>query len=312
MLKFPIDSPEGWQISMLSKKIEVVERNTVKMERSFLHTSERRQKTMPHMSMLINKLEYLPEKSSNLPVSLDDCQNLEDAKPNFSEDHPLSKVDLGEPLSATGENLQHNGFFHHTPSASHHDQLYDLLTQSERLLVFNNETIIPRKYSLRPLQTLFIAGLARLDLLTSQSNVIIVVYASRYLPIHVVLTENAEKFYNTTLGTPYLGVPLGDSKRLAAWPELMNSTEDFHIRGVAQHIGAADVVMSSAGWAAVNMIQDQECIVRAWTPEARGIFLRRPAMLARTKMVQMGKKIRDTPVFKHPCFNLESQSLGKA
>ena len=63
-------------------------------------------------------------------------------------------------------------------------------------------SIIPRKYSLRPLQTLFISSLACLDLLTSQSDVIIVVYRSRYLPIRECRFD---------AGSPKRGCPMATS-----------------------------------------------------------------------------------------------------
>ena len=320
MLKFPIEWAEGWEIEMRKRRAVMVERNHPKFERTLESSTKHRQESMPHMSMLINRLSY-PAPSANLyctsttgaltPTNGRDLlvgDNI--GEPKFSADHPLANMVEPEPVSATEEKFPDEGFLHCTPSASHPDQLHNLLTQEERIEVFHHdETLVPRKYSLRPLQTIFIAGLARLDLLTSQENVIFTIYASKYLPIHVVPSRDADKFYHSCIGTAYLGVPRGGHARLATWPDLMSPPEDFHIRGLARGMIAADVVFSSIGWASVSTIQDQECIVRAYTPEARGIFLRNPALLSRANSWHLGRKIRDTPMFEHPDFSIERRKL---
>lgn len=314
MLKFPIDWAEGWQIELKKQKAGIIERNVLVREKALGQLSERRQESMPHMSMLINRLEYTQEMKSDALVEKDQGSDstIDTSRPKFTEDHPLANVDYGDPLSASEDKFKYHKFFHHTPSATHPDQIHDLLTFEERLEVFHNETIIPRKYSLRPLNSIFIAGLARLDLLTSQSNIIFTIFTSKYLPIHVVPTKNADKFYHSFLGTAYLGIPRGNDQRLAAWPELVNACEDYHIRGEARHTGAADVVLSSIGWATVSPGEDQECIVRAYTPEGRGIFLRTPPLLSRPISTRfLGRKLRDTPMFRHPHFSIEKWSAKK-
>jgi hypothetical protein len=136
--------------------------------------------------------------------------------------------------------------------------------------------------------------------------VIFTVFASKYLPIHVVQTRKADKFYNQFLGSPYLGVPFGDEVRLAAWPDLKCSETNYHIRAAPYNMGAADIVFSSFGWALVNLSRDQECLVRAYTPGGKGIFLRDPPLLAKAHRCSLGRKIRDTPVFKNPNYVMES------
>lgn len=312
LLRFPIDQAEGWQIESRKRKTERIERDSAQRIHALSELSQRRQDSMPHISTLINRFDYDQLGST---TELAQTQNEdEDSKllehlPRFSDDHPMAKIEDGEPMSASREKFKYNGFFHQTPSSCHPDQLYSILTNDERLEVFPNETIVPRKYSLRPLQTLFIAGLARLDLLTSQSNVIFTIFASKYLPVHVVQTRKADQFYNQFLGSTYLGVPFGDEVRLAAWPDLECSKTDHHIRASSSTMGSADIVFSSFGWALVNLVKDQECIVRAFTPGGKGIFLRNPPLLARAHRCFIGQKIRDTPVFKNPNYIIESHRL---
>jgi succinate dehydrogenase flavin-adding protein (antitoxin of CptAB toxin-antitoxin module)/GTP-binding protein EngB required for normal cell division len=313
MLRFPIDSVDGWQVEMRKRKTERVERNTAQRTHALSALSQRRQDSMPHMATLINRFDYVPLQSStamSLAESHDgDVESLE-TLPRFSDDHPMARIEDGEHMSASKEKFESHAFFHQTPSSCHPDHLLSILTNDERLEVFPNETIVPRKISIRPLQTIFIAGLARLDLLTSQSNVIFTIFASKYLPIHTVQTGKADQFYNQFLGSPYLGVPFGDEVRLAAWPGLECSGPDHYIRACPNNMGAADVVFSSFGWALVNLTRGQECIVRAFTPGGKGVFVRDPPLLAKANRCSTGRKIRDTPVFRNSNYIIESRHIA--
>lgn len=311
LLRFPVYNAEGWEIETMKQRQIRIERNFVRQEQKLESTTARRQSSMPHMSMLINRLSFPPTDALEA-IGKENQQIGHEAgiKPRFTEDHPLAQVDHPPFLSADEENYKHNSFCYHTPSTSHWDQLHTLFTVEEQLWIYPKETIIPRKYSLRPLQSILIAGLARLDLLTATSNVIITVFASKLLPIHIIATRKADFFYNTFLGTPYLGVPFGDEKRLARWPKLEHRGKhaDMIIEGTKFKTGAVDIVLGSIGWALVNVSEDQECIVRAFTPQARGIFRREPPLLVNARVMK-GKKIRDTPLFENQHYTNESASV---
>ncbi len=67
-------------------------------------------------------------------------------------------------------------------------------------------------------QTLFVAGLARFDILDGpmnpngfQEQLSLTVFTSDDLPINIVNTEDANDFYNEALGTDILAVPFGRS-----------------------------------------------------------------------------------------------------
>ena len=271
---------------------------------------------MPHLSMLVDRLEYPARQSLNSPsdavVEFADSTDIV----RFTQDHPLADVPTSyEPLPDENENkYARNVYFHQTPSVVDQDQIHHLLTNEERLKIFPHETIVPRKYSLRPLQTIYIAGLARLDLLTANSVITVTVFASKYLPVHVIATRKADQFYRTFLGSVYLGPPIcGRSdqerqQRLDRWPGLESSKRDFLISSKpkfydkTQYGGSADVVFSSVGCALVDVSPDQDCIVRAFTPEGRGIHLRDPPLLPYGRSIIRAKKIRDTPLFAHPSY----------
>lgn len=315
MLKFPINTPDNWEVHLKKRKMERIERDEPILEKSLQNAVEFRQANTLHTSILIDRFEYKPisksdvssEAVSETQISKTNETDLSDTQLKFSLDHPLKIHEdkfKRKPLSATSDEFPQHGFFHQTPSVNTGDQLHELLTTEERLEVFPNETMVPRNYSIRPLQSIFIAGLARLDLLTSNSNVIFTICVSKYLPIHVVPTRKADKFYYTFLGSTYLGVPVGDHQRLRSWPQLKSSQKNFVIKGRNWNQGSSDIVLSSLGWAMVRVSPDQECIVRAYTPGGRGISYRNPPLLCYAHR-QDGKKIRDTPLFLRQQFSNE-------
>lgn len=336
MLQFPIKTFEGWETALRERKYERVERDYRRLEKSLLDRSRYRQATIPHQSMLINRLNYpaldaapsldtrrIPASDNKLVETTTADQiniynnqvssSMVDRIPNFTDDHPLKNVVRNNPLSADiSANIDtgYSGHFYQTPSTSTPDQLHALLNLEEKLLVFPGTTIIPRKYSLRPLQTLFIGGLGRLDLLTATEFIIVTIFASKYLPIHVIDTRKADQFYTTFLGTPYLGVPIGrDQDGLREWPNLRSGKTDFHVRSNGWYTGHSDIVFSSLGWAMISLNPDQECLVRAFTPEARGISERKPCMVPYIRAQLKQKKIRDTPLFRSDTYKSSQISM---
>lgn len=309
LLKFPVAKLADWQLELRKRRLIRVERDKKRMERNVESTTRHRQAKPVHMSMLVERIR--PTMITHADIRRLNLQ------PKFTSDHPLAKnlndqIQEREPLSASKQEFDSHAFFYDTPGAVYADQIVDLLTAEEILRVIPRETIIPRTFSLRPLQSLFVSGLARLDLLTATSNVLITILASNYLPIHVVPTDQAERFYYTFLGTSYLGVPFGNAKRFEVWPELKHANEDFHfIQRDNDRKGVADIVLSSIGWALVSPRRDQECILRAFTPDGRGIYCRSPALLPFAVNLR-GRKIKDTPCFVSKHFSIEQRRYGSA
>lgn len=341
-LKFPIAQLEGWEVETAKRRMHAVERDTAKLERSLETMTALRRNSMPHMSLLSNKLEYLAvqhdqicdskgetklvNQTQNISTSLSNQVGTYDEEPElrFADDHPMAKYQPGQPLSANGEEFADHAYFHYTPSAKTENQLENLLTRGEKFDVFIHETLVPRKFILRPMQTIFISGLARLDLLTASSVVEFNVLASKNLPVHVIPTRKADHFYQTFLGSPYLGVPnaggaIGDVStseeekdesmidRLKKWPKMKPASRgDVFVKGIHRNQGGVlDIVYSSVGWILVQLIQDQEALIRPYSPGGRGIYVRSPPLLAHVNSRSTGRKVRDTPVFEHPHYKLD-------
>ena len=53
------------------------------------------------------------------------------------------------------------------------------------------------------------------------------VFASRFLPINTIETKKVDTFLCRFIGTPVLGAPLGDTKRLDIFPKVQNRTKSL-------------------------------------------------------------------------------------
>jgi hypothetical protein len=209
--------------------------------------------------------------------------------------HPFAtKSQNPKPFNAEDKKYGNSFFFHDTPGSIYKEQVLTLLTTEELLKTIPREMITPRTFTLQPFQTLFVGGLARLDLAHARQNVWITVFASHYLPIHVVYTEEARRFYEGYLGTEMLAVPFGGPERLEKWPPLLPTEIDMDGKSWKESCG--DIVLSSAGWVSVTLGRDESCVLRAFTPEGRGIYVRKPSVLPFAAELR-GKRVRNTPCF---------------
>lgn len=166
-----------------------------------------------------------------------------------------------------------------TPGVVQPDQILNLLTIDEIVKVTPKSIIKPRVFLFKPDMSLFIGGLGRLDFLDGPNSIRVIVYSSNELPVTICDTLAAEEIYNYYLGSKFFQVPSSnDEERLKLWPKL-EASQVIEIAGEEKHISACDIVLSSAGWIGVNLPKDLMGLFRAWTPEKRGIYVRRPALL---------------------------------
>ncbi|KAG4075871.1 hypothetical protein HA402_003697 [Bradysia odoriphaga] len=165
-----------------------------------------------------------------------------------------------------------------TPGVVHNESILNLLTTEELLLTLPKKMILPRTFVMKPGMSLFLAGVGRVDYLSGVDYIRITVYASPKLPVLIVKTDEAETVYSEMLGTELLAVPVGDAERLNKWPGLAAS-DVFTFRGEGTKVSACDVLLSSAGWVGLIIPENEEADFKIWTPEARGIFVRRPSLI---------------------------------
>ncbi|KAH8403922.1 hypothetical protein KR215_006354 [Drosophila sulfurigaster] len=190
-----------------------------------------------------------------------------------------------------------------TPGVMQPDQITPLLTTEELLHLQPTRMLKPRALRLAPNMSLFVGGLARIDLIELNSDwAKLFVFTVDILPLLVTDTVQADAIYKRYLGTPLLGVPLPgeDQTRLHRWPGLQCQTEDIVVQSggpVAKERSEkrlnCDVTLSSAGWLGLLLPDNSESVWRVWTPQAAGVYVRQPSLIPLANRL-VGKRIRNS------------------
>ncbi|XP_031632893.1 nitric oxide-associated protein 1 [Contarinia nasturtii] len=282
MLKFPIARPSNALLIERQKRLQNEERQRQALESlrlSQVFSGRQPEKTLMEHIGLTYELE--PESKFESAVELTDAPPLEKY---FNENHKAFKF---------------GKWLYDTPGVIQNEQIINLLTSEELLYTIPKETLWPRVFILYPGQTLFLSGLGRIDYTGGASEVRLAVYASEKLSILITSTNMADEIYEQCLGTDILNVPRGTDKRLQEFPALKRHSDKISIGNYAEFrtISACDIILSSAGWVSVNIPPSQMANFHAWTPEGRGIFVRKPALLPYAAELYRGKRMRFTPAY---------------
>lgn len=282
MLKFPILRPSDYRLYLRSKRLQ--SERAILIEEEKLRKHQARNTGSPQFATLIGHIgqTFAPEKSEGFD-HFSVAQRGGGAAPILT-------------LNEKSEDFINSKWCYDTPGVVQPEQITNLLTTDELLLTLPKQMIRPRAYLMKTGLTLFLAGLGRLDYIEGPESTRVLLYASPNLPTLICDTVNADEVYRSLLGTEYLRVPRADPERLAKWPPLQ-AAPDILLYGEEKHVSVADVVLSSAGWIAINLPAESEAVFRAWTPERRGIFVRQPALLP-YGMALKGKRIRGSLAYR--------------
>lgn len=118
-----------------------------------------------------------------------------------------------------------------TPGIVQNDQIINLLTTEELLDVVPKKVLWPRVFYMQPGQSLFLAGLGRVDYIGGATRLRLSVYASDRLPILIVDSMHADQVYEECLGSELMCVPRGDAERMAKWLPLQRSEDKITVSG---------------------------------------------------------------------------------
>ncbi|XP_076317173.1 nitric oxide-associated protein 1 isoform X2 [Tachypleus tridentatus] len=143
LLKFPILRPNGWRLYYRTMRLKEDKRKAseeAKLQKSLYQVTRN-----PKHATLLGHIGMTFRKEHSQQFT-----KVPSAKTVFNPDDP---------------EFVRGRFCHDTPGAVYKDQILDLLTTEELVKTLPREIIIPRTFQLRPLQTLFVAGLARIDLI---------------------------------------------------------------------------------------------------------------------------------------------------
>ena len=291
LLKFPVMRPDPSRLYQRQTRLRGDEQVFRKREQERLQmlakTKDRRHAVLSGIvgqSFMPDKL--LPLKHVGFDIDADGAS----AK--------APKVTLPMRLNPEHPDFADGRWCYDTPGTICQDQVINLLTQEEIAKVMPELQIRPRCFGFKNGQSIFLGGLGRLDLLSGPFRhrpMLIVVFCSDDLPIHMVRTAEAEKFYERAVRTGLLGVPCGDASRLDEFPPLEGQV--FEVDGVAHFEASSDIVLSSAGWISCVPPMHKICTVRAWTPGGRGIYVRDPPFLPFAHLLR-GERIGGTPAYR--------------
>lgn len=278
LLKFPINRPSGWKMSERARRLRS-QSKLMKVEKEI--RNDQLEGTVPkEMPSLIGHIG----RTFSDPMDFEDDvgDNIADKK------RRMTVLDDKHKLFASSK------WFYDTPGVVHPDQVLSLLTTEELLATTPKRLIRPQTYYLHKGSTLFVGGLARIDLTDCEHPCRLTVFCSDHLPLTVVQTEDADEIYKTFLGTELFAVPAGGEERLKNWPNLEKKVLQFTGEGPKYCCG--DVVLSSIAWVSVTAKKDNICVATAWTPEGKGIYRRYPSLLPYAINLK-GKRIRETPAY---------------
>lgn len=283
MLKFPIMRPNDWRMFVRTKRImsQRGQRNAEAQLRRDQAMATRRPEhatLIGHIDQTFRKIDAVDEVSDSFGMG-------------------NSKAAFADTLNERQKEYATSKWCYDTPGVVQPEQTLNLLTTNELLMTIAKRMIVPRTFQMKSGQTLFLAGLGRLDYIgrsvpklngetKNDADVTqVTVYACEKLPILIVDTVNATLMYERLLGSPVLAVPHIDAddaragaERLSRWPQMIGKTVVVH--GVDDESKACcDIVLSSAGWIGINAAAGVAQRFQVWTPEGRGIVKRVPALV---------------------------------
>lgn len=151
-------------------------------------------------------------------------------------DEEINAFGMGAPAHDVFVNEKHKDYvdskwLYDTPGVVQNDQIINLLTTEELLDVVPKKVLWPRVFLIKPGDSLFLAGLGRVDYLGGANRLRLSVYASDRLPILIVDTMHADQVYEECLGSKLMSVPRGDAERMAKWPALQRCEDKIAVSG---------------------------------------------------------------------------------
>nr|XP_011422953.2 nitric oxide-associated protein 1-like [Crassostrea gigas] len=197
------------------------------------------------------------------------------------------------------QQFKNSRFLYDTPGLLCDSQIYMDLLPEELKLISPAKKIVPHCILLKQDYTVFVTGLGRLDYVEGNQDVMLVIYISSKLPVHIVPRPEAEEFYSCNIGTEVLGLPLGDESRLAKLPPLKGRNIRIRPEDQTYNTAAADIQLSSLGWVSVvgmSRSAELDVTLRVYTPGACGIYIR-PAMLKNAHVFHL-KRVKNTLKYK--------------
>ncbi|CAC5418847.1 NOA1 [Mytilus coruscus] len=292
-LKFPILNPKSWRMQMRESRLKqdkqtlVEERN---LQKSIVQEKEnlRSQWKSSTLSGYLGVTDFREDYQEPPRYDLATFEMKHDSLVSKSGRDHLLDLPTGINFDDV-EYQQQNRWLLDTPGVICEQQIINLLTPTELIKLLPTDVVPPRVYLLKPGQSMFITALTRLDFIEGKRPVFITVHVTSNIKVHIKDKEEADDFYDKAYGTSVLQVPIGDEERLDSIPSLVG--REYHLTNfVSNDHAIADIQLSSLGWVSVTKSDHNDVSLRAYTPGARGLYFREPALLPNIKAFR-GKRI---------------------
>uniref|UniRef100_A0A1B0EZN4 G domain-containing protein n=1 Tax=Phlebotomus papatasi TaxID=29031 RepID=A0A1B0EZN4_PHLPP len=262
LLKFPILRPSDYRIFLRTRRI--ISEQYEKGQEAKLRRLQANKTGKVEFATLIGHIGH--SFQSERKVTLD---HFSMGKPNIEP----------QVLNEESKVYRNSKWCYDTPGIVLNDQIHHNLTLEEIILTKPTEM-------LRPRILFFKIGL----------SIFLAVYSSLRLPILICDTTKANAIYSDLLQTDALQVPQNTTVRPQPWVSLEYGF-DFSIVGDFIGLTVADIVFSSIGWVGVNAEKNDTVAFRVWSPEGKGTYLRKPALLSQGFRLH-NKRIRDSLAYR--------------
>lgn len=277
LLKFPVMNPTPEKLELRRRRLLSNRAWELKEQRFHRHLFEETN-DVKYATLQAHVGSTFKEQEDNLqPISFNDLRSSLDIT-SVSESKKKEKKNLKwNPIDRI---FSQGNWCYDTPGTINEQQVLNLFTLDELIVVLPQKMILPRTFIVYPGESVLIGGIAKIDILEiiaqHRTAAFLSVFASDALPINVVKTKDVNRYYSKYLGTRALAVPFGDANRLSRFPELKG--KEMEVTGIGEQEGVADVVLSSIGWVCITAASSTIKLI-AFTPDGRGLALRQPPIL---------------------------------
>ncbi|KAL7290012.1 hypothetical protein TKK_0015743 [Trichogramma kaykai] len=283
LLKFPILKPNQ---ARLHKRLQRLKTETkISQKENYNNIQEFKETKNIELLALQGRVNHTFKRENELHTAI--------SKSNKNSSYVRESVHLK--LDENSHDYKNIKWFYDTPGIIQSDLISNFLTSDELALTLPSKIISPRTFCLWPGHTVFIAGLGRLDILSAPTFVRCTIFSNIKLPITVCKMKNADYVYEELLNSEAFCVPVNNPSRLENWPKL--KFKEIGVIGIGEKESAADVVLSNAGWIAITAKENENIMMRSWTPGGLGIYTRIPALLPYSVNLR-GSRLVGTPAYR--------------
>jgi len=207
-------------------------------------------------------------------------------------------------------------FIYDTPGILNDSQLIRYLTPSEIKLLCPTLWIVPQTVHLKPGNSLFVGGIARLDYVAidgtrselsesgepedfvdvgetdefkrSAQGIYITMMISPQVPLHVTQTDTAESKYEKMFTNNTLKIPGGSPQRFEQFPKL--ESREYEVIGCGRNANCCDLTLHGVGWLSVSTALHAKATLSLYTPRGEGQSLRLNPLLPYSVQKKEGRK----------------------